>query len=339
MTANEKWDLIVKEFNAHKSAKEDEIQRLWENIFAEIFEYSRLNGEIESHRTMRIGANERVIPDIIVKDRKFGKDLFIVELKQPLFRGEQKYKEQLFSYMKLFRINVGVLICNEIWLFMFDKNDTEISMSIEFSSDCKNGCEFVEMFGKGSFDESKVNQFIKNDIEQRLQIKKKSERINEILADIRNHLPNIVKSYYSSKYANDEIEQALKGLSFNVIQNETVKPSDDSDLNLTHEKLNKHRDYTHHPGETKIEHDYGQFLKNKGYTNNTILSYTSALKSICAIEGVTIDTLFNDIEKYAPAYRKTGEKNHLGEKGHGTWRNALNRLLDFYLSTKMMKFS
>ena len=325
MTANEKWDLIVKEFNAHKSAKEDEIQRLWENIFAEIFEYSRLNGEIESHRTMRIGANERVIPDIIVKDRKFGKDLFIVELKQPLFRGEQKYKEQLFSYMKLFRINVGVLICNEIWLFMFDKNDTEISMSIEFSSDCKNGCEFVEMFGKGSFDESKVNQFIKNDIEQRLQIKKEFERIKEILADIRDHLPDIVKSYYSSKYANDEIEQALKGLSFNVTQNETPKPPVPIPPPRT--------------GTNKIEHDYGQFLKNKGYTNNTILSYTSALKSICAIEGVNIDTLFNDSEKYAPAYRKNGEKNHLGEKGHGTWRNALNRLLDFYLSTKMMKFS
>ncbi len=217
MTANEKWNLIVKEFDGHKSAKEDIIQRLWESIFAEIFGYSRLNGEIDSHRKMRIGSIERVVPDIIIKKITNEKDLFIVELKQPLYSFEPKYKEQLLSYMKLFRIDIGILICDEIWLFMFDENNTELSMNIPFLPNCENGYKFVETFSKGVFDEQIIKQFIKNDIAKKMQMKNSSNRINEIRADIQKRpLAEIVKSYYSSNYTNDEIEQALNGLKFNV---------------------------------------------------------------------------------------------------------------------------
>lgn len=317
MTANEKWNLIVKEFDGHKSAKEDIIQRLGESIFAEIFGYSRLNGEIDSHRKMRIGSTERVVPDIIIKKITNEKDLFIVELKQPLYSFEQKYKEQLLSYMKLFRIDIGILICDEIWLFMFDENDNEISMKIPFSLDSENGCRFIELFSKGTFDDKLVKQFIENDIAKREQQKNRSNRINEIRSDIQKRpLEEIIMSYYSSKYTSEEIKQALDGLTF------IVKP-------------NKPSTYRSDDPSTPLElKGYRQFLEKNNYSDTTISSYTSALKSIWNIENIDFVTLYHNIYEYAPMYDKDGCKNYLGQKGHGTWRNALNRLLDYYCSNK-----
>lgn len=317
MTANEKWNLIVKEFDGHKSAKEDIIQRLWESIFAEIFGYSRLNGEIDSHRKMRIGSIERVVPDIIIKKITNEKDLFIVELKQPLYSFEPKYKEQLLSYMKLFRIDIGILICDEIWLFMFDENDIEISMNIPFLPNCENGYKFVETFSKGVFDEQIIKQFIKNDIAKKMQMKNSSNRINEIRADIQKRpLAEIVKSYYSTNYTNDEIEQALNGLKFNV-------------------QLNKNDGHSLWQQADSNLNNFRCFLVQRGYSDNTISSYLSALKSICGIESMTFDMLFNNIDKYAHMYDREGSKNYLGQRGHGTWRNALNRLFDYYCSCKV----
>lgn len=317
MTANEKWNLLVKEFDGHKSAKEDIIQRLWESIFAEIFGYSRLNGEIDSHRKMRIGSIERVVPDIIIKEKTIEKDLFIVELKQPLYSFEPKYKEQLLSYMKLFRIDIGILICNEIWLFMFDENDAEISMDIPFSMDSENGCKFVESFSKGTFDEKLVKRFIENDIAKRTQQKNISNRINEIRLDIQKRsFEEIVMSYYSSKYTSEEIKQALDGLTFSVHPNKT-------------------RTYGSDDRPTSLELGYRYFLEKNDYSDTTISSYTSALNSICNIENIDFVTLYHNIYEYAPMYDKDGCKNYLGQKGHGTWRNALNRLLDYYRSNKV----
>jgi len=57
-------------------------------IFAEIFGYSSLAGEIEPQRTIRIGSTERVTADIIIKNT--ATDLFVVELKRhnaPLTQG------------------------------------------------------------------------------------------------------------------------------------------------------------------------------------------------------------------------------------------------------------
>lgn len=312
MIAKEKWNVLVKEFNAYKSAKEDVVQRLWENIFSEVFGYSRLKGEIVSHRSMQIGSTNRVVPDIIITDKDLCKDIFLIELKQPLYVFEQKYKWQLFSYMKLFDVNVGVVICNEIRLFVFDASESEISMRIPFEYDNENGCKFVELFTRGNFDEENIRQFIEEDIAKRSQIDEKNILIDKIVKDILScPFEEMVKKYYSSVYANEDIESALKMLMF------TVRPIARNDINggegKRHLQTNEFRDY----------------LSQKKYAENTIGSYLSAIKSICDIECVSYDELVMDIEQYVEDYGFNGKKNYLGQKGHGTWRNALNRLLDF----------
>ena len=73
------WNRIVKHYKDYYSAKEEVLQKDWEQIFS-AFGYNSFFGEIDSHRSIHIGSHQRTIPDIII--RGDDGDLFDVELKQ-----------------------------------------------------------------------------------------------------------------------------------------------------------------------------------------------------------------------------------------------------------------
>ena len=215
MTSREKWNKIVTKVQKNKFSKENEIQRLWEDFFADagLFGYSRLNGEIDSQRKLHLGSRERMIPDIIIRDSAFEKDLFLIELKQHNLSFDYHFKEQLFSYMRLLRLSVGILICDKIHIYILDNDDREISMEIAFTKDNKNGDKFMELFERGGFDNKKVRNFIeKSDLFE--------AHVREIRKDI-NALPiiELIKKHYAEKYSEEEINSALRGLNFNISLN------------------------------------------------------------------------------------------------------------------------
>ena len=110
----EKWNFLIEYYNKNQTAPEKIIQQDWENLFAEIFGYSKLLKEVDAHRTMQIGATSRVIPDIIIRSTQENRDLFVVELKQhTILTGY----EQLFSYLKLLKVDIGILICNKLYIY------------------------------------------------------------------------------------------------------------------------------------------------------------------------------------------------------------------------------
>lgn len=144
-----KWNKIVDFYNKYRFKPENEVQNLWEQLFAdaELFGYSKIYGEIEPHRSIQIGSSCRVIPDIIIK--KDEKDLFIVELKQSSLDCGDK---QLLSYLKLLQqINIGILICNKLYIYNFDINKKDVEqtkLAIDFTYDNPYGIKFVELFEK-----------------------------------------------------------------------------------------------------------------------------------------------------------------------------------------------
>ena len=64
MNSKEKWNRIVDFHKKYFRSPESTIQSVWENVFVEILGYSRLDGEVERHRSIYLGSTERVIPDI-----------------------------------------------------------------------------------------------------------------------------------------------------------------------------------------------------------------------------------------------------------------------------------
>ena len=128
------WNRIVEHYNANYSAKEEIIQKDWEQIFS-AFGYNSFFGEIDAHRSIHIGSHQRTIPDIIIHSDEG--DLFDVELKQYNLPFVIEFENQLKSYLDLLHISVGVLVCQKIYLYVYDFSKSKlkkISISFVFSS-------------------------------------------------------------------------------------------------------------------------------------------------------------------------------------------------------------
>lgn len=72
MNEMEKWGILVDCYNENKTVPEKKIQEDWENLFVEIFGYSKLSKEVDAQRNIQIGATVRTIPDIIIHDKEQG---------------------------------------------------------------------------------------------------------------------------------------------------------------------------------------------------------------------------------------------------------------------------
>lgn len=210
----DKWNGIVDFYNINKNASEQKVQALWELIFSECFGYSKLYGDIGSRMSLFLGSHERLIPDIILK--KDNKNLFVVELKQHNYSFREEYEKQLFSYLKQIKCDVGVLICDKIYIYYFDysKNDEQqLKCCIDFKKDNEDGYKFVELFSKHTFNKDNIIKFIEE----------KNKSIN-ILKEIQKELTDdfvkdIVKDFFYKVYGEKATENALKDYTFKVVNN------------------------------------------------------------------------------------------------------------------------
>lgn len=212
MTLTEKWNAIVSDFQSNKSLKEEAIQNLWEEIFADaaVFGYSKRSGEIDVWRNIQIGSRERTIPDIIIRDSIRNKDLFVVELKQHNLQFNQVYKDQLFSYMRLLELKVGILICDKLYIYYRENNNTEYSTEISFTQNSANGEKFIELFSKGDFSQEKVMDFL-------IKTEKTKSNISQIKRDLQQlDIRKLLIEHYSEKYSAEEIELALKDFQISI---------------------------------------------------------------------------------------------------------------------------
>jgi len=216
MTLAEKWNVIVEQHNKNLHATEAVVQGIWEKIFAEIFGYSSLAGEIDSQRTLRIGSTDRATADIIIKSG--GTDLFVVELKRHNTTFDRGAEEQLFSYLKLTGNNIGVLICDKIYVYAcdFTKPDNEQDRAeIPFDKDISDGVKFVEMFSKATFGADAIKEFIyqKSQSVKNIAIIKQ-EITSELVVDLlRNH--------FSKKFTGFDFDEVVNDFKIIVTQKDT----------------------------------------------------------------------------------------------------------------------
>lgn len=202
----EKWNFLIECYNKNQTAHEKIIQQDWENLFAEIFGYSKLLKEVDAHRTMQIGATSRVIPDIIIRSTQENRDLFVVELKQhTILTGY----EQLFSYLKLLKVDIGILICSKLYIYDYDTgkdDDNQSVLEIEFTKDNPDGIKFVELFSKGSFDKENIKQFIRERKVTKNNIQLIQDKIDQTL------IYNLLKEHFTTHFSVEEFNEAVKDM-------------------------------------------------------------------------------------------------------------------------------
>ena len=198
------WNRIVKHYKDYYSAKEEVLQKDWEQIFSDLLNYSRFFGEIDSHRSIHIGSHQRTIPDIII--RGDDGDLFDVELKQYNMPFSIDFENQLKSYLDLLHISVGVLVCQKVYLYVYDFSKSKLKkMAISFVENNPDGIKFVDLMKKGGFSAEKVESFI----DSKVAFKENVQKIKETVS--KDFIKQLIVDYFINNYSEEEILTALGG--------------------------------------------------------------------------------------------------------------------------------
>lgn len=198
----EAWNKLVEKTRSLKSKEEQEVQKMWENFFTDgsLFGYSRVFNEMSPQYPVQIGV-KTVKADILIKNDT--NNLFVVELKKFDHALSKKDDQQLVSYMRCLQLSVGVLICNEVYLYVFHNGKTE-HLKIPFDKDTQNGTAFISLLRKENFSSDKVINFV-------ISTKERIARIAEIKEEIQKvDLSVLIKEYLKGRYREDEIEEALR---------------------------------------------------------------------------------------------------------------------------------
>lgn len=198
MQSTDSWNKIVSQYNKIRNNKEEVVQASWEFIFSTLFNYS--DSEIDSQRPVQMGSTPKY-PDIIIKNEN--EDLFVVELKQhTLHKGQ----DQLISYLNQLKVNIGILVCDNLYIYDFDYTSRENAYSvleIPFVQDNPNGIRFVELFSKDNFDKQKIKDFIRESNDKKNAVATIKNEITEDLAS------KLLKNFFKEKYPEIDIEDIL----------------------------------------------------------------------------------------------------------------------------------
>lgn len=203
-----KWNSIVEVVRKNYTAKEELVQQSWEFLFQFVFGYAV--SEIDAQRTIKMGSTERGKPDIILC--KDGEEIFVVELKRHI---KHDGREQLFSYLNQLKMNLGVVVCDKLYLYDYDftqKENAYAEVEIPFEENNEDGAKFVELFSKDNFDKQKICDFIRSKSNSKDVIAKiKSETTSELINDL-------LKAHFKAKYAvsDEDFDSAISSLSISL---------------------------------------------------------------------------------------------------------------------------
>lgn len=216
MNSQEKWNYIVKSYKQDYSKPESEVQRSWEDIFSEFFDYKKLCGELVTQTYIQLGSRNALIPDIVLK--KDGETLVDIELKQYGLSFDLRFENQLISYLKQLNLSIGGIICNKIYLYVFSYPNLIDKIEIPFEEGNERGVAFVELLNKNNFDVDKIKAFVSIEREKE---EKQRDRIvveNEIKRKITpDYVKECVYEYLLlMDYPKDIVENVLKDYVFKV---------------------------------------------------------------------------------------------------------------------------
>lgn len=232
----EKWNEICFLLSEHIQKDISESQFELNIIQAlRVLGWKEFSGDIAIRNSIQVGAANRITPDIIVKSGENQK-FFVIEIKQPSIPFNTKFQQQLFSYMRLLKMDFGLLIGQGIQVFYdgnLSKQDDPILLeTIRFERNSEKGKQFVELFSKETFSfeslEAFVHQAIKK-INLKFDFKILTDRI--LSEDFLKNVPNLIKQEFINEYDGELIDSVLDGLEIEIHNKNLIHPSVQNSVN------------------------------------------------------------------------------------------------------------
>ncbi len=216
----EKWNEIC--FHLSENIKSDISERDYENSVIKaltVLEWKEFSGNVEIRPSIRIGANNRITPDFVIRSNEKER-LFVIEIKQPNLPLNSNFQQQLFSYMRQLKLEYGILIGQRIQIFYdgFSGQENPILIeNIEFKRGNKKAIEFVNIFSKSTFNKVSLENYKSKSLE-RIKRKNNSKKLKEkILTNgFQEKVKELIKLEFLKEYDDNLIENILSEIDINI---------------------------------------------------------------------------------------------------------------------------
>ena len=219
--SRDKWNEIcfILSENIHRQISEDLFEKYMIQALR-VLGWKQYLNEIDVRSSFQIGASNRIAPDLIIKSETQER-LFVIEIKQPHLPLSKGFQKQLFSYMRLLKLEYGLLIGSEIQLFydgdIIPHEDPILLKTITFKRDSEKGVRFVNLFGKDTFSFDQLNAEV-NSFRSKQEQKKQSIRLRkELLTDqFHRDVIEAIKINLNAKYDSAVIESVFRNITISI---------------------------------------------------------------------------------------------------------------------------
>lgn len=217
----EKWNELC--FILSESVPSNTSEQLFELKVIQAFEklgWSHFKKEISVRENIQLGASGRISPDIVIKLE--GKNLFVIEVKKPdTDLNNPTFQGQLSSYMRMLRLNFGILIGNEIKIIidgsLVGSNKSELLEKISFKKNNPKGLNFTNLFKKENFSFENIERYIQSKIETIKENKTIESLKDEIIkTEYKDYLKNELRSKLLKDYSDVIVEKVLENVSIKI---------------------------------------------------------------------------------------------------------------------------
>ena len=222
MGNKENWEELC--YILSQSIPKTASEQLFEQKVIQVFEklgWREYKGEIVIRESIRVGSANRVEPDIILKSED-GKRQIVVEVKKPSVNIDYPgFKDQLSSYMRLLKLNYGVLIGSKIQLYIdgeeIGANGLVLVAEFDYNPKNKNGVSFIELFNKKTFSSERIKEFADNKLNE-ISDKKVVEFLEKqfLNSDFEDELKELIIQKYSKDYDSEIVKGVLSELEISI---------------------------------------------------------------------------------------------------------------------------
>ena len=233
---NENWPEIVETLIPYfeTNSVEGDYQREIENCL-KFLGWKKTNGTMVSQYTLPIGNSNSIRPDIVLwrkNEHDTQSPVLPIEIKRPSNIQNERQENQLMSYMRQLKLNVGLYIGEKIQLYYDIPNDGENPICVftaEFKKEDVNGSIICDLLTYDKFNLEKIETFC-NEQYKKIQARNNlHRRVSEFLSEgngVKNMISLLKDKFTAEGFEESAINEEFANLTLTVhYENKSILPS------------------------------------------------------------------------------------------------------------------
>ncbi len=208
----QRWNEICFLVNRYRSpeATERDFQIEAENIFEKLG-WSRYKDEIISQLSIPVGSAQTVRPDLVIQDGK--QNVMVIELKKPVKGISSRNVDQLFSYMRLLKVDFGFLFGDVIQLYYDDPETTDAPLpviEVPFVANSQDGIDLCNIISHDSFSLSRMEEYCLSAL-RRSSIEAQKAELTDLISSSQGSdlLRQALFQFFCEKYPPTVVDDVL----------------------------------------------------------------------------------------------------------------------------------